>query len=251
MKAVAYESAQAPMAKSISVAWSEGITEDESEILTQTIEQVLKWLYLRHPLTFIDPPLQVLAFGNWVIPALVPDKPYWGAQWYIEASYDQEINRVIAPTFLELVRHEPWQRQNPHLDLALLEQDLTDFPAPLARLRPDRYSLGTSFPGSMAVMSVHRIRRLAEDHVRRLAMARLVRHNLGHILSVPQFTRRRQIKRLGLESHCTNTCVMRHAATVEDLARLAAEESEMGWSFCPQCTQDLHSVIVRYLHSWS
>lgn len=239
------------MPKSISLTWSEGVTEAESELLIQTIEQVLKWLYLRHPQALLDPPFRVTAYGNWFIPALIPDKPYWGTQWYIDSSYDAQLDRVIAPTFLELLRHEPWQRQDPHLDLALLDHDLTDFPAPLARLRPDRYSLGTSFPGAMAVMSCYRVRRLADEQTRELAMARLVRHNLGHVLGVPQFTRRQHVQRLGLESHCTRRCVMRHAATVKELARLALEEGEMGWPFCEQCTQDLHSVIVRHSHVWS
>ena len=251
MNTLAYQSVQGPMSRSISVTWSGGITDVESETLTGTIEQLLKWLYLRHPQALTDPPLQVLAFGNWVIPALVPDKPYWGTQWYIDASYDAQLGRVIAPKFLELVRHEPWQRQNPHLDLALLDQDLTDFPAPLARLRPDRYSLCTSFPGSMAVMSVHRVRRLADEQTRALAIARLVRHNLGHVLGVPRLTRTDHVKRLGLESHCTDTCVMRHAATVEELARFSVEEAEMGWPFCPLCVRDLHTVLVRYNHAWS
>lgn len=239
------------MPKSISLTWAEGVTDAESALLIQTVEQVLRWLYLRHPLALIEPPFQVTAYGNWFIPALIPDKPYWGTQWYIDSSYDAQLGRVIAPIFLELVRHEPWQQQDPHLDLALLDQDLTDFPAPLARLRPERYSLGTSFPGAMAVMSCHRVRQLADEHTRELAMARLVRHNLGHVLGVPLFTRRQNVQRLGVESHCTQRCVMRHADTVEELAQFALEEIEMGWPFCAQCTRDLYSVMVRHLHVWS
>ena len=239
------------MAKSISVSWSEGVSDQEGQVVAQTILRVLQWLYLRRPIALIDPPIQVRVFGNWIIPALVPDKPYWGTQWYVDSSYDHQLERVIAPTFLELVRREPWQRAEPHFDLALLDQDLTDFPAPLARLRPDRYSLGTSLPGTTAVMSVHRVRRLANEQVRHLSIARLVRHHLGHVLGIPELTRKDHVSRLGLEMHCTKACAMRHAGTVQQLADFALQESEMGWPFCEVCTRELHSLIVRYAYNWN
>lgn len=239
------------MSKSISVIWTAGVSEQESNCLTETIQQVLRWLFMRRVAALAHPPIRVAAFGNWMIPALVPDRPYWGAQWYVDSSYDEELKRVVAPTFLELVRQEPWQRANPHFDLALLDRDLTDFPTPLAKLRPQRYSLGASYPGTAAVMSVHRVRRLAEDSVRHLALARLVRHHLGHVLGVPQFERKQHTSRLGLETHCTNRCAMRHADTLEALARLALEEDEMGWPYCAECTRDLHSVVVRYSVNWN
>lgn len=239
------------MPKFISIMWSEGVSEEEARILLGAVEQVLKWLYLRQPANLFDPAIRVRAFGTWVIPALVPDKPYWGTQWYVEQSYDEEVRRVIAPVFLELVRREPWQRAEPHFDLALVDEDLTDFPAPLARLQPDHYCLGSSFPGTAAVFSLYRLRLLADERTRQLALARLTRHHLGHVLGIPQFTRQGQTKRLGLELHCVNPCVMRHAATVEELARLALEEAEMGWAFCPQCTSELHSVVAQYTYQWS
>jgi hypothetical protein len=239
------------MSRFVSVTWSEGVTDPESEILTKAIDQVLKWLYLRHPEALLDPPIRVRVFGNWVIPALVPHHPYWGTQWYIDSSYNQELQRLIAPVFLELVRQEPWQRLDPHFDLALVDQDLTDFPLPLARLHSDHHSLGTSLPGTAAVMSLYRLRALADESLRDLTLARLARHHLGHVLGVPQLTRKEQVSRLGLEMHCTNVCTMRHAATIEELAELAREESEMGWPFCEACTRTLHSVIVRYAQNWS
>jgi hypothetical protein len=239
------------MVKFISMTWAEGVSEAESEVFTQTVDQVLKWLYLRHTSALLEPPIRVRVFGTWVIPALVPDHPYWGTQWYVDTAYDDELKRIITPVFLELVRQEPWQRNDPHFDLALLDHDLTDFPAPLAKLRPDHYTLGSSFPGTAAVMSVQRVRRLSDVHVRGLALARLVRHHLGHALSIPNPARTEHTARLGLETHCTNPCVMRHAATVEQLAAYALEEAEMGWPFCEQCTRDLHSVVVLHSFGWN
>lgn len=96
------------MAKALSITWNEGVTEAESQILLGTVEQVLKWLYFRRMMAFFDPPIVVRVFGNWVIPALVVDqRPYWGIEWYVQHSYDPELQRVIAPIYLELVRREP------------------------------------------------------------------------------------------------------------------------------------------------
>jgi hypothetical protein len=239
------------MPKSISLSWSDGVREEESGLLGQTIEKDLKSLCIRYPDALVTPPIPVRSYGNWIIPALVPDSPYWGIQWYIASSYDADAKQVIAPTYLELVRKEPWQQLLPHYDLVLLDQDLTDFPAPLARLRPDYYSLGTSFPGVAAVLSVHRVRRLSDERVRELAMIRLVRHHLGHVLGAPAFEREESIARRGMEMHCTNVCVMRHAATVEELAEYAVEEADSDWPFCPTCTRELYSVIIGHARDWN
>jgi len=239
------------MTKFISITWSEGVSEHESDLLTNTIDRVLKWLYLRHPSALVDPPIQARVFANWVIPSLLPDHPYWGTQWYIDNSYSSELRRVITPTFLELVRQEPWQKPDPHFDLALLEQDLTDFPVALARLRPDHYTLGSSLPGLAAVMSVHRLRRWPDDDTRDLALQRLVRHHLGHVLGIPSLVRGEEVARLGLEMHCTNRCAMRQAPTVEELVALAADEETMGWPFCERCTRELHAIVLRYARNWN
>ncbi len=239
------------MTKSLSVNWSEGVADQESGLLTAVIDHVFRWLFLHVAPALTDPPIKVRVFGNWVIPALVPDKPYWGSQWYVQESYESEVAQVIGPAFLELVRQEPWQASEPHYDLALLDDDLTDYPLPLARLRPDHYAMGTSLPGISAVMSVYRIREIEDERLRNLAMARLVRHNLGHVLGIPSLTRQESTERLGLETHCTNKCVMRHAATVDDLARLALQEADMGWPFCPLCTKELYSVIIEHALNWN
>ena len=239
------------MSKSMSVVWSQGVSDQESQLLTATVGQVLMRLFMSYSDALTAPPIPVRVFGNWFIPALVPDKPYWGLHWYVMSSYDSDLKQVIGPTYMELVRREPWQRAAPHFDLALLDFDLTDFAAPLARLRPDHYSLGTSLPGTVAVMSVFRLRELSDEQTREMALARLVRHHLGHVLGIPGFTRQEQVARLGLELHCTNLCVMRHAATVQQLAERALQESEMGWPYCEQCTRELHSVVVRYRGNWN
>jgi hypothetical protein len=239
------------MVKFISVTWSEGISEREHVVLASALEHVIRWLNLRHPAAFDDPPLRIRLFGNWVIPPLVPDHPYWGTQWYINRSYDQELEQVITPVYLELVRQEPWQKMDPHYDIALMEHDLTDFPAPLARLRPEHYALSSSFPGTSAILSTRRIRLLDDEHLGDITLARLASHCLGHALGAVDFSRKADVARLGLELHCTNRCVMRHADSIEELVILSLEELEHGWAFCPACTRALLSVLVRESYVWN
>ncbi|MEN6478438.1 MAG: hypothetical protein ABFD20_02220 [Anaerolineales bacterium] len=239
------------MAKGIFIAWSEGIARRESRVFIDTVDQVIKWLYFRRPMAFYDPPLPIRVYGNWVIPALVGVQPHWGVQWYIEQSYDRELDRVIAPQYLELVRQEPWQRLNAHYDLALVDENLTELPAPLARLRPDHYCLGTSLPGTAALISVYHIRRLTDRGLRDRALARLVQHHLGHLLGVPDLMPREHLVRRGLEMHCSNRCVMRHAATLEELVSLTEDEATMGWPFCEECTRSLHTVVAHNAAVWN
>jgi len=236
---------------SITVAWSEGVADEETATLLATLERTLQSLFLRVPAALEGPPITVRAYGNWIIPALAPDRPYWGVQWYVDSSWNSGVGRIIAPSFLELVRQEPWQQSSPHYDLALLDADLTDFTAPLARLRPERYTVGTSLPGTAGVLSVRRIRTLASEPTQRLALARLVRHMLGHVLGAPSFHRAEHTVREGLELHCTNRCVMRGAATVEELSERAIDEAELGWPYCPECTYDLLNVVIRHALDWN
>jgi hypothetical protein len=239
------------MPKSISITWTEGISRRESQVLLAAVEQVIKWLYFHHPMSFYDPPLPIRVFGNWVIPAMMDGKDYWGTQWFIENSYDKELGRVIAMTFLELVKREPWQRAREHYDFAMIDSDMTELPAPVARGRPDSYCLGASYPGTAAVISVNHVRRITDRSLRDRALTRLVHHYLGHTLAVPDFARQENVIRRGLEMHCTNRCVMRHAATIEDLIDLTRDEADMDWPFCSDCTRGLHTVVAANSIVWS
>ena len=68
---------------------------------------------------------------------------------------------------------------------------------------------------------------------------------VGHLLAVPRFDERVHVRRRGLEMHCTNRCVMRHAETLDQLVTCALEEGAGDWGFCERCTSDLHSAILR------
>jgi hypothetical protein len=240
------------MPKPLSISWSESVTESESAVITEAVQFALSWLTLRYMGAVEIEPVPVRVFGYWLVPALVPDQPYWGVQWYVDTSYDATLKQIIAPTLLDLIRREPWQRAEPHFDLMVLDRDLTEFPAPLARLRPDEYAFGTSLPGTGAVISLDRLRRqISPGEMQDLALRRLVLHHLGHILGVPHPRRKADVSRRGLELHCSHWCVMRHAETLEDLTDLTVSEWNLDWPFCEVCTRDLLSVIVEHSREWN
>ena len=234
----------------VSLTWSESVSEVHSQVLMHTVNQVLQWLLLRHPGEPGHTPLDVRAFGPWVIPGLMPDQPYWGTQWYVDRATDAETQSVIAPLFLELVRHEPWQQSEPHYDLALLGEPMTAFHPRLLPTETHGRCLSSSIPGVAAVLSTAPLRDLPTPLAEQ-ALSRLVRHSLGHALEIPAPDRASEVERQGAEHHCSNRCVMRHAESITALVALTRDEERMGWPCCPACTADLHSVMVRHGREWN
>ena len=234
------------MTKFISMMWTEGVEDEEAWVAVQTVYGIIQDLYRSYwPQGLIQPPVTLKVFGNWVIPSVAEGSPYWGTQWYVDTSYDPELDQVIGPVFLTLVQQEPWQQSDPHFDIALIDQDLTDLPSPAAHLKPGYFALGTSLPGIASVVSVHRVRQIANKELRRQVLRRLVMHHLGHSLGIPRPQRTVHVEQTGLEWHCTSICVMRHADNVTRQIAYALEEANAGITFCVRCTQDLLSTIIQ------
>ncbi|NLV73551.1 MAG: hypothetical protein GXY52_02530 [Chloroflexi bacterium] len=236
------------MLKFISVFWIDAVSEAEYTAATQAMEQMIMHLTLRTPSALEHPPLRLRLYGNWFIPALMPHAPYWGIQWYVDQTYQAELDRVIAPDLLELIRKEPWQEASPHYDLVMIDLPLTDMPAPLARLRSDYATLSNSLHGLAAVISVNEVRKL-HSLEQEAGIRRLARHALGHMLGAIDLARQEQVERRGTEMHCTNRCVMRHAADAAELAELAQDEAALEWDFCPLCTRSLDSLFKHEIFS--
>jgi predicted Zn-dependent protease len=172
-------------------------------------------------------PTAIRPFGTWIIPSIKQGDPYWGTHWYIDTALDARHQHVVAARFLELVRREPFQQQNPHFDVAVLDMELAE---------EGRAVLASALPGTATVISVHRLREAIRDERRRLeALKRLVVHNFGHVL--------------GIED-CRELCVMRHAETAEALLERMGEEKATGVLFCPECrARVLRAVMLQRLVS--
>jgi predicted Zn-dependent protease len=235
--------------KSVSIMWAEGVTEDEARTVVGTVRDLLKAVYdVCLKAGVLLAPTAIRPFGTWVIPSLPPGDPYSGTHWYIDTAYDRALGQVVGPKFLDLVRNEPWQRANPHYDVAVLDRDLADPERQAAMERA--YVLASVLPGTATVISVRRLRELSEESTRLRALRRLVVHNFGHVLDVPAPSREAAVAVVGGERHCTNLCVMRHAGSVGELVRACEEEDAAGILLCPECRNDvLRSVLKQRLSS--
>lgn len=240
------DAARRPAMKSVSIMWAEGVTEAEARLVVGTVRDLLKVAYdVCLKAGVLLAPTAIRPFGTWVIPSLPPGDPYSGTHWYIDTAYDRALGQVVGPRFLELVRNEPWQRDRPHYDVAVVDRDLTD---PAVAAPDDPYVLASALPGTATVLSVYRLRLVADEQRRMRALRRLVVHNFGHVLEVPGPTRQEAVAPIGGERHCTNLCAMRHAGSVDQLLRACEEEDAAGILLCPECRADiLRSALKQRL----
>jgi predicted Zn-dependent protease len=214
------------------------VDDREAEVAVTAVREVLAGIYLTcREMGFLPFPTQVRAFGTWVVPAIRRGQPYWGTGWYVQNSLSPGSRRVIASRFLEMVEQEPWQRSDPHYDLALLHHDLVEEEG-------GDFVLGAALEGVGAVVSVLRLRFVLEEERRFLGLRRLVAHHFGHVLGVPAPMREDEVERSLGWRHCANTCAMRHAQTVEELVRLALEERAAGLEFCARCERELANALI-------
>jgi hypothetical protein len=229
--------------KSVSIMWAAGVSEDEAQTVVGTVRDLLRVVYdICLKSGVVLGPTAIRPFGTWVIPSIPSGDPYSGTHWYVDTAYDRTLGQVVGTRFLELVKREPWQSANPHFDVAVLDRDLTDGPEKSA----SGFVLASSLPGTATVISVHRLREIADEHERKAALRRLVIHSFGHVLDVPAPSRTEAVSTDGRERHCTNACVMRHAASPEELVALAGEERETGVLLCPECRRDvLRAAMIQ------
>src|SRR5581483_738678 len=235
--------AVAPAMKSVSIMWAEGVTEAEARTVVATVRDLLKSIYdVCMKAGVLLGPTAIRPFGTWVLPSMPPGDPYSGTHWYVDTAYDRGLGQVVGPRFLELVRNEPWQRANPHFDLAVLDRDLADPPRQGAA--ETQFVLSSALPGTAAVISVHRLRDIPDQGRRLRVLRRLVVHNFGHILEVPA-ERASAVETTGGDRHCTNLCVMRRADSVESLLTAVDEEDAADVRLCPDCRDDVVRSILR------
>jgi hypothetical protein len=240
--------------KAISVMWSPGVHDLEAHISIAALHEALTAIYgparNRH-LSHFTP--EVHPFGNWVIPDLPPGTPYRSARWYIEQTGGLQANQVDGERFLQTVLQEPWQKTDPHYDLAIIDQELMCFGA------EDREGplMGMAVSGSAAVTSVAPLRSISNLRLRLLALRRLVLHFAGYMFGLPvvsppldldpsaleQMARREQERAEEDAGHCSERCAMRYAPTVEILLSHAIEEIEHRVLYCPHCRQELLGLL--------
>ncbi|TAK22106.1 MAG: hypothetical protein EPO26_12535 [Chloroflexota bacterium] len=226
--------------KSISIMWAQGVTDTEARTAVATIRDIVKTVY---DACFAEGvllgPTQIRPFGNWVIPTISTGNPYGSAAWYMETAFDAGRGQIVAPRFLELVRREPWQAANAHFDLAILDRDLADEPEKWFGLGHEPFVLGSVLPGTATVVSVFRLRDIADLRVRMTVLRRLIVHNFGHVLEAPGADRTEEVAASSGERHCVNRCALRDVTTFDNLIEFAQEERDASVSYCARCRRDI------------
>jgi len=230
------------VARFLSMMWSEDVRDIEAGLAVHIIQELITGLYRRHwPLGLISPPVQLRAFGTWVLEGVPEGSSYCSAQWYVDQSYEPSVDKIVGSRFLRLVEAEPWQQSDPHYDLAVVGQDLIASEETL-RAAPDSFVLGAALPGMAAVISVCRLRRILGIHEWELAMRRLLVHFWGHVIGLPGG----RYAASDAPGHCPNLCVMRVAHDAGELMRLATEEEEAEITFCRECDERMKGIIIGY-----
>lgn len=238
--------------KAVSIMWTEGVSLEEAQLVISAVQHLLRLVHgVAGRAGFVLPPSAIRPFGTWVVPSIPQGEPYWGVQYYVDSSYDPALGQIVAPTWLEVVRQEPWQREGPHYDVAIVEQDLTDEPERAVPFGPLDYTLAASVPGLATVISVHRVRELAQREQRRLALRRLATHNFGHVLGLPDERREHDIRHTYGGLHCTRRCLMRASPTLAEVLSYAEEESRDGVMLCDLCRHDALGIAAGSLFSVS
>ena len=159
---------------------------------------------------------------------------YSSADWYVRFArriYREELGRtqLDAGSILTLLENEPWQEQNPHIDLFSTSHDLN--------MRGMNFCFGMT-RGRNIVLSVYRFRKLC-DNDRALAIQTLIWHELGHIFGLASNLNREHTEEL-YGPHCTNVgCSMHQGISVKEWVSLAREVKKRDNIYCSQCITDL------------
>lgn len=229
--------------KSVSIMWTQGVETTEAQLVIVAVRDFLRLVYsIGHRAGLALPPTTIRPFGTWEIPSKPEGSPYQGTHWYVDNSFDPLLQQVSGARFLELVRDEPWQKSNPHWDVAVIDRDLT---ADAASPAIDReFALGTSAPELGTVLSVYRLRGLVRPEQRGRALRWLVLHQFGAVLGLPSRSRQSAVEEVGARRFCANHCVMHHTATVEQLVRAAEREPNDRVVLCDQCRRDIVEITV-------
>lgn len=231
--------------KPVSIMWTQGVETAEAQLVITAVRDFLRLVYsIGHEAGLALPPTTIRPFGTWYIPSQPEGSPYWGTHWYVDNSFDPARQQVIGARFLELVRNEPWQKSNPHWDVAVIEHDLVDRIPEFSDEDRGVFVLGTAVPELATVLSVYRLRGLVRPEQRERALRRLVLHQFGQVLGLPSRSRKTAIERIDDRRYCTNRCVMRRAATVEQLVLLAEQEQGEQVLLCGECRHDVIELMV-------
>lgn len=187
----------------------------------------------------------VRPFGTWHIPGVEMGSPYWSTRWYVTESLNPVTGRIRGERFIDVIREEPWQKMGAHYDVALIHFDLETASEKMVTVDGSSFALSATEANLAAVISVSRLRELSDVEDFATTLRRLAAHSVGHVIEAASPGRPTVQDSYG-EPHCTNLCVMRHAATVGEVLELAQEENDAEILFCEECASDILDHGLRH-----
>ena len=236
--------------KPISILWSDGVSEAEAKESVSAMRAFLHYLQgVADDQDIGLSPIILRPYGDWTLKGTDGRDAYHSFRWYWQSSLDEHSGHVSAATFIEIVRYEPWQQYEPHLDLALLHTELRDdiaetdgeFPSVFACTEPDL----------VTVISIRHLMQIADWELRLKCLRSLVMHNFGHLVGLPKGLQREsksltttpaKDKRTAART-CSMPCIMYEAQSLDDLMTTAASREEEGLALCCNCQGVLRSIV--------
>ena len=236
--------------KPITILWSDGVSEAEAKESIGAMRDFLRYLQdVAHEQDIGLAPIVLRPYGNWILKGTAGEEAYQSFRWYWESSLDQHTGQVSIATFIEIVRYEPWQYVDPHLDLALLHTDLRndvtetsgEFPSVFAYTEPDL----------VAVISIRHLAQIADNDLRLRCLRSLVMHNFGLLVGLPTgipCEDQREAKQTDAPAAtparpCAMPCIMYVARSIDELMAAAAAREDDSPLLCQLCQETVRSIV--------
>ncbi len=236
--------------KPITILWSDGVSEAEAKECIGAMRDILRFLQKVAVEQDIGlAPIMLRPYGNWALQNSTANEAYHSFRWYWESSLDQRSGQVSAATLIDIVRYEPWQHADPHLDLVLLHTELHDdtenqdgdFPSVFACTEPDL----------VTIISLRHLSQIADANLRLKCLRNLVMHNFGHLVGLPnglpsgsraQTGESASAKRASAHP-CVAPCIMVETQSIDELMTVAAAAEEAGIYLCKTCHEVTRSLV--------
>ena len=236
--------------KPITILWSDGVSEAEAKESIGAMRDFLRYLQeVASEQDFGLAPIVLRPYGNWVLKGTAGEEAYHSFRWYWESSLDHDTGQVSAATFIEIVRFEPWQHVDPHLDLALLHTELRNDMTETSGAFPSVFAC--TEPDLVAVISLRHLAQIADSDLRLRCLRSLVMHNFGLLVGLPtgpQCADQRRAKRSvdpasAPARPCAMTCIMYEAQSIDELMAAATAREDDTPLLCKLCQEAVRSIV--------
>lgn len=236
--------------KPITVLWSDGVSEAEAKVSIGAMRDFLRFLQdVAQEQDFGLAPIVLRPYGNWILKGTTGEEAYHSFRWYWESSLDEHTGQVSAATFIEIVRFEPWQQVDPHLDLALLHTELRNDIADTSGSFPS--VLAYTVPDLVAVISLRHLAQIADSDLRLKCLRSLVMHNFGLLVGLPsglKCTKERRsdptvVTGKTRTKPCAMPCIMYEAQSIDELMAVATAGEDDSPILCQLCHEVVRSIV--------